>query len=158
MKDLEKNQFKDGEGRVWSFRVTASHVLKIKQMYNFDVRDIENADRVADLLDSPDLVIFDIMAMILMDQIESRQLTPDCLFSSLDGDTVPEAILAFIYGTIFFFPLHRRKAAEMTVSLVLTNQSQSGYLLAEMLANPETVQAMGQKMSQSMKQETKPVK
>jgi len=43
----------------------------------------------------------------------------------------------------------------MTVSLVLTNQSQSGYLLAEMLASPETVQAMGQKMSQSMNQETK---
>ena len=142
MKDLEKNQFKDGEGRVWSFGVTASHALKLKQMYNFDVRDIEDPDRVAEVLDSPDMVIFDIMAMILLDQIEARQVTPDCLFSSLDGDTLPDAILAFVYGVIFFFPLHRRKAAEMMVSLVQTRQSQSGSLLVEILSNPESVKSL----------------
>lgn len=150
-RNLELNEFIDGDGRTWAFRITAGHALKLKNLYNFDVRDIENPDRVSEMLDSSDMIILDMMACVLSDQIDSRRITCDDLFSSLDGDSLPAAILAFMHGVIFFFPSHRRKSAQAMVSLVQTSQNQSGFMLTQLLENPEAMNALMAAQSQNQK-------
>ncbi len=154
-KNLELNEFTDCMGRTWAFRITAKHALKLKNLYNFDVRDIENPDRVSEMLDSSDMIILDMMACVLSDQVESRQITCDDLFSSLDGDSLPDAILAFMHGVIFFFPSHRRKAAQAMVSLVQMNQNRSGFMLTQLLENPEAMEAVVAAQNQNQKKNQK---
>lgn len=136
MENLEKNSFKDATGRLWTFRITAQNALDLKNVAGFDVRDIESHEKIADLL-SGDLEILDLMGMVLLKQLQLRDMTATELFEDMTGDELADACWAFVHGCIFFFPSHMRNPVSALASQVQTMQNRSACLMTEMIQSPE---------------------
>jgi len=133
---VELNTFKDSAGNLWTFRITAKSALDLKSNFGFDVRDIENPEKLSGLVDG-NLEILDLIAFTLQGQLSARGMDANQLLENMTGDEVAEACWAFIHGCIFFFPSHTRKAMTAWASRVQMIQSRSGLLMEERILSPE---------------------
>ncbi len=147
-KNLEKNSFADASGRQWTFRITAQNALDLKNIAGFDVRDIESQDRIAELL-SGDLEILDLMGLVLLKQLQLRNMSATDLFEDMTGDELADACWAFVHGCVFFFPSHMRGPMQAWISQVQTMQSRSASLMTEMMESPEMEREMERAMEQA---------
>ena len=143
-KKIEKNEFIDGNGRRWCFHVTANTVKNLKRVYGFDVRDVLDPVKSTEILDDEDMIIYDIMSLVLLDSFEAANVTPDEMFESMDGDKLSEAMNAFLWGCVFFFPSKKRKVYERTLSLVLTRPNQLESALEKLVNSPQILELMNQ--------------
>jgi hypothetical protein len=134
--EVEPNAFKDSAGNLWTFRITAKHALDMKNNMGFDVRDIENPEKLSSLVGGS-LEILDLIAFSLAGQLKERDMDANDLFENMSGDEVAEACWAFIHGCIFFFPSHTRKAMTAWASRVQTIQNRSGSMIEERILSPE---------------------
>lgn len=123
--DLELNQFRDSKDRLWTFRVTAQNAMDLKQNHGVDVRFVENPQTMMAMLDG-DLKILDAMAIVLLKQLEAKEITASALFEEMDGPVLENAIWAFVHGCLFFSPSHKRAALLEWAQKLRSAQTQLG--------------------------------
>ncbi len=109
MPDLEQNQFRDAQNRLWTIRVTAFLVREFKDNYGFDVRNIKDGKTLLWLTEDDAAPIIDLIALALADDLAAQNLTANDLFREMEGPHVEAATWAFIAGCIYFFPSAARK-------------------------------------------------
>jgi hypothetical protein len=138
--EMEQNQFKDAEGRVWTFRVTG-RTLKAWQAMDFTPNQISDPKVIEDLFEDSCRVL-DLMAIVLLEDLEKAGMTPDDLFGSFDGDVLQDAVWAFVSSCVLFLPSHKKKPLLVWVRKMKAAQQRLTLLAEEKAEKVDMEQAI----------------
>lgn len=124
--EMNGNQFKDNEGRVWTFRITGRSLRRLNEL-GFKPSDVSKPEVIQEFMDSAD--VLDLMAAVLLEQLNEKQMTADSLFEDWDGDMLLTASWAFVEGCVLFLPSHIKAPMLVWVKKLKSAQTQLTSLL-----------------------------
>jgi len=145
-------EFRDDQGRPWQIALTVAAALRVRDMVNIEIDQLDEegqptGSRKSVSLDIVDLATItqtlqvvrmqfaklgEVLYAILMRQVEDRNMTKDQFLEGLRGDSLEAASKALEEELVDFFPLRLRKtlgliAAKMTeVAGELMTQAEQG--------------------------------
>lgn len=100
--------FKDNKNRTWELEVNMFTVKKVIDLLGVNIVDLKNDEVLARIKDDVIFVV-DVLYVLCMEQVEKRNLTEEDFAKGLLGDSLENAVEAFIKAWTDFFPEATRK-------------------------------------------------
>ena len=138
---MERNQFKDAKGRIWTLRITAQKARELKESLDLDIRFVESPEGVEKLLDDS-FSMLDAIVLVLMDQLETKGITANDMLCELDGEQFEAACWAFVCGCLFFFPSHKQSPLLALMEKMQTARSHYGSKMTEQVLKTDVTKAV----------------
>ena len=116
---MEKHQFKDLNGNVWSIKITVKEYMAIKDECGIDLGRIfeQDSDWIQDIISQEDIVKFMSLIGICTDpQREKLDMSMEDFYAGLGGDVLEQAAVALIEGIVNFTPAHKREPLRRMVA------------------------------------------
>ena len=117
---MEKHQFKDVNGNVWSINITVKEFMAIKSECGIDLGAIfeDNSDWIQEIISQDNLVKFMSILGICTDvQRDKLDMSMEDFYQGFDGATIESATEALIEGVVNFTPAHKREPLRKLVEV-----------------------------------------
>ena len=95
-------EIRDTIGRVWSITLNVLAAQRVRDLAKYDLLNIFTANPAKDLLFDP-ILVGNVLAALVHDQLEARKIDKDRLLESLDGQTIDAARSAIVEEIDRFF-------------------------------------------------------
>ena len=112
------NKFTDAAQREWTLKLTVGSLRQIREHLAIDLTDVLEPESV--LLDtlSRDVVkVFDIISILISDQMISKGVTAESMGDAVTGDVIAEASAALIEAILDFFPSGKTQLIRRSLAL-----------------------------------------
>ena len=115
------NHFSDTKNRKWVLKMTVGKVRQIRETLGVDITHaIDPTKSVVDDIANDPVLMFDIIYLCCLEQMESTKVSGEDLADAISGDTIEDAAKALIDAIIDFFP--RSKTEVIRESLALKDK------------------------------------
>ncbi len=118
---MQKTQFKDTSGRLWTLSISIKNYIDIKQKFGIDISDVFSKDNnwLAQLAAQDDLMnLIGILLEVTESTRKEQNISDDDFFALFDGDTLEAATSAFIEAVVLFLPAHKQTAMRTVIEAV----------------------------------------
>ena len=118
---MQKTQFKDTSGKLWTLSISIKNYIDIKQKFGIDISDVFSKDNnwLAQLAAQDDLMnLIGILLEVTESARKEQNISDDEFFALFDGDTLEAATSAFIEAVVLFLPAHKQIAMRTVVEAV----------------------------------------
>ncbi len=118
---MQKTQFKDTSGRLWTLSISIKNYIDIKQKFGIDISDVFSKDNnwLAQLAAQDDLMnLIGILLEVTESTRKEQNISGDDFFALFDGDTLEAATSAFIEAVVLFLPAHKQTAMRTVIEAV----------------------------------------
>ena len=120
MRDLLNNQFRDAEGRTWTFNITVGTYRRIKIEEGIDITDVFSDGNWLQRVSSGEEVglVLTLAIHALQPSMDERGVTMEGFCDALTGDALEDMAEALIGGVVNFMPEHKRKPLVKSVEIL----------------------------------------
>ena len=118
---MQKTQFKDTSGKLWTLSISIKNYIDIKQKFGIDISDVFSKDNnwLAQLAAQDDLMnLIGILLEVTESTRKEQNISEDDFFALFDGDTLEAATSAFIEAVVLFLPAHKQTAMRTVIEAV----------------------------------------
>ncbi len=118
---MQKTQFKDTSGKLWTLSISIKNYIDIKQKFGIDISDVFSKDNnwLAQLAAQDDLMnLIGILLEVTESTRKEQNISDDDFFALFDGDTLEAATSAFIEAVVLFLPAHKQTAMRTVIEAV----------------------------------------
>jgi len=151
---MQKTQFKDTSGKLWTLSISIKNYIDIKQKFGIDISDVFSKDNnwLAQLAAQDDLMnLIGILLEVTSATRKEENISDDEFYSRFDGDTLEAATTAFIEAVVLFLPAHKQTAMRTVIEAVEVGIQKTQETLTASKSR------MIEKVSQTMDEEAKKV-
>lgn len=133
MRDLLNNQFRDAEGRTWTFNITVGTYRKIKIEEGIDITDVFSEGNWLQRVSSGEEVglVLTLAILALQSSLDERNISMEAFCDALTGDALEDMADALIGGVVNFMPEHKRKPLVKTVEILNTEKKRASDVVIE---------------------------
>lgn len=118
---MQKTQFKDTSGRLWTLSISIKNYINIKQQFGIDISDVfsKNNNWLAQLAAQDDLMnLVGILLEVTSATRKEDNISDEDFYALFDGDTLEAATSAFIEAVVLFLPAHKQTAMRTVIEAV----------------------------------------
>lgn len=113
-----RNQFQDQKDRTWTIHLTTRKVAELQRRTGYLITSIlERREGTQEFADNWPLML-DTLEVLLADQLQQRQITPDDLLDSIGWESMEPVLKAVQWALVFFSPPQTRDHWEKVLTLV----------------------------------------
>ena len=126
----DNTRFVDNEGDSWELRIDVNALERVRDSTGIPLA--ESVDEGSDILpriERDPILMVKVLYSILEPQINARSITPEEFAARIVGDAISEAVKAFLYGLIYFFPRARREPLILLLEQSLASTERMSRLL-----------------------------
>lgn len=101
---------KDLNGQEWKLQITVGSIIAVRGELKMDLYNIGDDGFIRAVIDDP-FMIFDILWVLLEDQIKERDIDKKAFGKAFSGDCIATATVLFLEELTEFFPPGKRETA-----------------------------------------------
>lgn len=108
--------FKDQTGQEWEVVINVGTVKRVRDLAGVDLLDIVKGKVATELADDS-VKLCEVIYALVKPQAEKKDLTIDAFLELMGGDSIDEAVSAFLGELVNFSPRRQRKILEKAIEV-----------------------------------------
>ena len=128
--------FTDTAGRVWTVQLNVDAIRRVKTLTGVNLLSAVEGKLLQDLGADP-VLLCDVLYAVIKPEADAKNVTDADFGKALAGDAIDQATAALLEELVAFFPLGKRRVAEVALRRLREMEAKAVEVVVKRLESPE---------------------